>query len=342
MNPNRGILLVNLGSPDSTAVPDVRCYLREFLMDERVIDTNPLLRWIVAHCLVSPRNTACAYRRIWTAQGSPLITTSKNLQRQLQQQTPQPIALGMRYGNPSIRAGLETLRAQAQHPRPREILLIPLYPHYAMATWESAITKTREDLASLGWNPRLTTLPPFYNQPPYLDALAANIREQHPAAGHLLFSYHGLPLRHLKQKDPTGHHCLAAPDCCQTPSPAHASCYRHQCQHTTAQIAKRLSLAPGQYTTAYQSRFGKEPWCHPVTGEELIRLAKSGTKHISVTCPSFIADCLETLEEIGITGKETFLANGGETFRLITCLNEHPRWIETLRDWSEHFPENWY
>jgi ferrochelatase len=203
------------------------------------------------------------------------------------------------------------------------------------------VIKTKEDLASLGWNIRLTALPPFYNQNSYLEALTASIREQHHATDYLLFSYHGVPLRHLKQEDPTGCHCLASPNCCQTPSTAHASCYRHQCYFTTEQVAKRLSLAPGQHSTSFQSRFGREPWCQPYTDEELIRLAKSGVKRISVACPAFVSDCLETLEEIGMVGKESFLANGGESFRLITCLNEHPRWVETLRDWSEHFPANW-
>ena len=343
MKPHRGILLVNLGSPDSCSVPAVRRYLREFLMDERVIDTNPILRWIIVNCFVLPRrphNTAHAYRQVWTDEGSPLMASSQKLRSLLQQQTSLPVALGMRYGNPSIRSALTSLRAQ--HPGLEEILLIPLYPHYAMATWETVVIKAREELAALDWQIPLISLPPFYRQPNYLDALANSIREQLPARyDHLLFSYHGVPLRHLQQQDPTHSHPPDQHECCQTPSPARATCYRHQCRVTTTLTAELLGLPDGKYSTSFQSRFGKEPWCQPYTDLELICLANNGVKHLAVVCPAFVTDCLETLEEIGMTGKASFLANGGESFHLIPCLNEHPQWVAALRDWSENFPRNW-
>ncbi|MDR1305802.1 MAG: ferrochelatase [Verrucomicrobiales bacterium] len=324
MHPRRAILLVNLGSPDAPTVSAVRRYLREFLMDGRVLDTNFLLRWLIVHCLVlprRPRRSARAYQQIWTAAGSPLTVSGQRLRDLLQQQTALPVALGMRYGNPSIRAALEQLRAHRQ--RPGEILLLPLYPHYTPATWETAVAKTRAELARLRWRVPLTVLPPFYREPAYLAALTASIREPLAVSGadYVLFSYHGIPLQQLRHK-----------------FPGDRADYRAQCQATTAAVAARLALSAGAYSTAFQSRFGRAPWCQPYTDREIIRLANSGVKHLAVVCPAFVADCLETLEEIGLAGRDRFRANGGETFRLIPCLNNHPLWVTALRDWAEHYP----
>ena len=339
----RGILLVNLGSPDSTSVSDVRRYLREFLMDERVIDYPFLLRWIIINCFVlptRPHRSAEAYSRIWRTDGSPLVSSSKKLGSLLQSQLNLPVSLGMRYGNPSILSALKELRKNS--PDLEEILLFPLYPHYAMASYETVVVKTRDDLAALGWKVQLTVLPPFYNQPAYLDAMEATLRPalQQPY-DHVLFSYHGIPVRHLKKGDCTGIHCLQHPDCCHTPSVVHANCYRHQSLYTTDAMARRCGLKPGTYSSSFQSRFGREIWCTPYTDAELIRLAKSGVKRLVVLCPAFVTDCLETLEEIGMAGKESFLEHGGESFTLVPCLNEDPKWIEALKAWSLHFPENW-
>jgi ferrochelatase len=221
-----------------------------------------------------------------------------------------------------LQAGLERLRAQ--HPDLDELLLIPLYPHYAMATWETVAVKTRAELVALRWRVPLTVLPPFHREPAYLDALAAVVREHLAAGGadYVLFSYHGIPLRHLRHR-----------------FPGDRADYREQCRRTSEAVAKRLSLPAGGYSTSFQSRFGREPWCEPYTDRELIRLASSGVKNLAVACPAFVADCLETLEEIGLTGRASFLASGGETFRLIPCLNEHPLWVAALRDWAENFPE---
>ncbi len=343
MTSKRGILLANLGSPDSTSVPDVRRYLREFLMDERVIDYPFLLRWIIIHCFVlptRPHRSAEAYRRIWTDEGSPLVVSSKRLHGILQKELDLPIALGMRYGKPSMLSALQELRAKA--PDLEEILLMPLYPHYAMASYETVVAKTRKELDVLGWRIRLTVLPPFYNQEIYLNAMEAVLR---PALedpwDHLLFSYHGIPVRHIKRADCSASHCLLDPACCTTPAAAHATCYRHQSLHTTETLALRLGLRPGTYSSSFQSRFGRETWCTPYTDQELIRLAASGVRRLVVLCPAFVTDCLETLEEIGMAGKESFLEHGGESFKLVPCLNEHPKWVEALRAWALHFPGNW-
>jgi len=339
----RGILLVNLGSPDSTSTPDVRRYLGEFLMDERVIDYPFLARWIIINCFVlpfRPKRSAEAYRRIWTPQGSPLITLSRELEQLLRRQIDLPVALGMRYGTPSIRRSLEELRQGS--PDLTEVLLIPLYPHYAMASYETVVIKTRDDLKAMGWNVTLNVLPPFYNQPAYLDAMEASLR---PALeqphDYLLFSYHGVPVRHLKKADCTGTHCMQRPDCCTQPSAVHGICYRHQSIYTTNAMVQRLQLQPGTYSSSFQSRFGRETWCTPYTDQELIRLARSGVKRLLVICPAFVSDCLETLEEIGMAGKESFLEHGGESLTLVPCLNGHPQWVKALRDWSLHFPQNW-
>ncbi|MDR2462459.1 MAG: ferrochelatase [Verrucomicrobiales bacterium] len=315
---HRAVLLVNLGSPDSPSAADVRRYLREFLMDEHVIDSGLLTRWFVVNCLILPRRPAVSarnYQKIWTSQGSPLTVAAKNLQRALQQQTARPVALGMRYGKPSIAGALAELRAA--HPQLEEILLIPLYPHYTVSTWETAVAKTRAELSKLRWNVRLAPLPPFYRQPAYLNALTVSIREHLTVSDYLLFSYHGVPQRHLRHRFPNDD-----------------ADYREQCHFTTEQTARRLALPAGGYSTSFQSRFGGEPWCEPYTDKELIRLADSGVKNIAVVCPSFVADCLETLEEIGLTGRRHFLARGGQTFQLIPCLNEHPLWMNALRDWA--------
>ncbi|MDR1190710.1 MAG: ferrochelatase [Verrucomicrobiales bacterium] len=323
MNPKRGILLVNLGSPEAPSAAAVRRYLRELLMDPRVLDLNFPARWLLVHGLIlprRPRRVARHYQRIWTDAGSPLTVISENTRRRLQEQTRLPVALGMRYGRPDIFSGLAQLRLS--QPPPEEILLVPLYPHYTPATWDSAVDRTREELVRLGWRARLTVLPPFYRRPDYLAALTVSIRDHLTVSDHVLFSYHGVPLRHLRHRWPG--------------DPAD---YREQCHFTTGQIARRLALPPENYSTTFQSRFGREPWCQPCTAAELARLADRGVKKLAVVCPSFVSDCLETLDEIGNIGKEIFLARGGQSFQLIPCLNEHPLWVNALRDWIENYRE---
>jgi ferrochelatase len=335
MSARRALFLVNLGSPDSTSIPDVRRYLDEFLMDERVIDVPWLLRRFIISCFIlpfRPKKSAHAYSNIWTPEGSPLIITSRRLQAAVAERVPMKVGLGMRYGNPSIRHGLEEL---LQDKSLEEIFMIPLYPHYAMSSFETVVVKAREEMRAIGSSVTLTVIDPFYKDPLYLDALEASIRPYLEAPwDHFLFSYHGVPRRHLLKGDPSKAHCMKVERCCEQPCAVHAVCYRHQCVETTRHLVERLGIPQGKYTTSFQSRLGNEEWCMPYTDETIAALARSGVKRLVVACPAFVADCLETIEEIGIEGKETFLENGGEEFRLVPCLNTHPRWVDALAAWS--------
>ena len=333
---SKAILLVNLGSPDSPSVPDVRRYLNEFLMDGRVIDTSWLLRrFIVGMILIRrPKESAHAYHSIWTPEGSPLVVTSRHVQAKLREKVAAPVELAMRYQNPSIESAVERLAGQGV----KEVLLIPLFPHYAMSSYETAVVRVREVMRKRAPGLKLVVQPPYGAAPDYIAALLASAAEYLGAPhDHLLFSFHGVPERHLRKSDPTHGHCLATSNCCQTPSEAHQYCYRHQCYQTAERFAQAAQLAPGKWSVSFQSRLGKDPWLKPYTDLELERLAKAGVKRIVVMSPAFVADCLETLEELGIRGKETFLAAGGEHFQLVPCLNEHPAWITALENMAKAF-----
>jgi ferrochelatase len=330
------ILLLNLGSPDSPSVPDVRRYLREFLWDERVLDLAAPLRWLVLNLFIlptRPRHTAEAYAKIWTPAGSPLIATSRAVRDKVQAEIGETahLALAMRYGEPSVARAVEEFR-QAGVTR---VLLIPLYPHYAMSSYETAVVQAEQILAEKMPGVPVDTLPPFYDDPAYIGALADSIRP-HLAHGFdkILFSYHGLPYRHLRKSDTSHGHCLSRPDCCDGCHPAHATCYRHQCLRTTEQVAARLGLPREKYENSFQSRLGREPWLTPYTDFRLRDLPGEGVKRLLVLCPAFVSDCLETLEEIAMRGKETFMEAGGSSYALIPCMNEHPAWIAYLRDQS--------
>jgi ferrochelatase len=333
---SKGILLVNLGSPDSPSVRDVRRYLNEFLMDARVLDVAwPLRRFIVGMILIRrPKESAHAYGKIWTPEGSPLIVTSRRVQKELQQRLPVPVELAMRYQNPSIPAAVRALAARGV----RELLLIPLFPHYAMSSYETAVERVKTVVARIAPEMRLTVQPPYYDAPDYIEALVASASD-YLARGydHLLFSYHGVPERQIRKSDPTGRHCLNTPDCCAVASPAHATCYRAQCFKTTAAFVQRAGVPADKYSVAFQSRLGRDPWLQPYTDAELVRLAQAGKRRLLVICPAFVADCLETLEEIGMRGRETFLHAGGETFAQIPCLNTHPLWIRALERMAREF-----
>lgn len=338
----RAVLLVNLGSPASTAVPDVRRYLDEFLGDERVIDrpAQPF-RSILVHRIIIPRRapkSAHAYEQIWTKEGSPLIVISRSVRDKLAAALGPdiPVYLAMRYGEPSIAAVMAKISADGVD----ELLLIPQYPHYAMSSWETVVVRVYEEAARLTPKLRVETVQPFYEDADYIDALhavtAPYLAEPHD---YVLFSYHGIPMRHLRKADSSNAHCLTVDDCCNTCSPAHATCYRAQCLATTRALASRLGLAPERYSVSFQSRLAGEPWLSPYTDHELERLAKSGKKRLLILCPAFLADCLETLEEIRGEGKETFLQAGGESFTQIPCLNDQPPFIDFLakrvRRWLE-------
>ena len=327
---SKGVLLVNLGSPDSPSVPDVRRYLREFLMDGRVLDVNWLVRFCVVHFAIlpsRPKRSAEAYHKIWTPTGSPLVVISRKVQAKLQQRVAVPVELAMRYQNPSIPDAVRRLKLKGV----KELLLIPLFPHYAMSSFESAVERVKEVAARLAPEMRVQVQPPFFDEPDYIQALVASAEDYlKKGFDHLLFSFHGLPERQLRKTDPSGRHCLRVDNCCETPSPAHATCYRAQCFKTVAAFVKKAGIPKEKYSIAFQSRLGRDPWLKPYTDYELVALPSRGIKKLLVTCPAFVSDCLETLEEIGLRGRESFLAAGGAELTLIPCLNEHPLWVETL------------
>jgi len=333
---SKAILIVNLGSPDSPAVPDVRRYLNEFLMDGRVIDSPwPVRRFVVGMILIKrPKESGHAYEKIWTKDGSPLIAISRNVQKALQAHLTVPVELAMRYQNPSIESAVKNLADKGA----TEVLLIPLFPHYAMSSYESAVVRVQEVAARLAPKMKLAVQPPYFAAPDYIAALVASAADfLKPDYDHLLFSYHGIPERHLRKSDPTGGHCLKAENCCEVASPAHATCYRAQCFATTREFVKLAGVPKEKYSVSFQSRLGKDPWLKPYTDYELPRLANVGKKKILVICPAFVSDCLETIEEIGMRGCEQFLAGNGREFTRIPCLNEHPMWIAALEKMATAF-----
>lgn len=332
-----GILLVNLGTPDSTKVSDVRKYLRQFLMDERVIDKPYLLRKFVVECFIlptRPKASAEAYQSIWWEEGSPLLILSQRLQKLLQEKVNTPVALGMRYGNPSAVHAISQLVEKVKDLK--KIFLIPLYPHYAMSSYETAVVDVKKAIKKLKLDVELDILPPYYDNEKYIDALLDSAQEFLDwDYDHLLFSYHGIPERHLCKADPTGQHCLKVKDCCKVASEAHSVCYRHQVFRTSEEFVKKANIPQDKYSVSFQSRLGKDPWLTPYTDAEFTRLAKSGVKKLLLLSPAFVSDCLETLEELCVEGKEIFEEAGGEELRVVPCLNENKVWVDALAAWCK-------
>jgi protoporphyrin/coproporphyrin ferrochelatase len=331
----QAVLLINLGSPDSPSVSDVRRYLREFLMDGRVLDAPWPIRFFVVHACIlpfRPKQSAEAYHQIWQPDGSPLVSISRKVQAALQSHVPIHVELAMRYQNPSIEHAIDSLAGRGVE----RLLLIPLFPHYAMSSFETAVEAVRATIRSRAPGIQLTVQPPYYERPDYIDALVQSAAPFLEADyDHLLFSFHGIPERHLRISDPTRRHCLQTPDCCSHPSPALATCYRAQCFRTVDAFVRQTTL-PG-FSVSFQSRLGRDPWLKPYTDHELVRLAETGVRRIRVICPAFVSDCLETIEEIGMRGRESFLASGGTDYNLIPCLNTHPLWIQTLQNMIQEF-----
>jgi len=330
--PKRAVLLVNLGSPDSTSVPDVRRYLREFLGDERVLDVPAAARWLLLEGIIlrnRPKKSAHAYSEIWTDQGSPLVTTSQSVRDKLSAELGSgvPVYLAMRYGRPSVASVITQLVRDGIE----EVLLFPQYPHYAMSSWETVVVKVFEEAARQAPQLRITSVQPFYDSSDYIEALyavtAPYLAKPHD---HLLFSYHGIPQRHLRKADSSHAHCLTVRDCCTTCSPAHATCYRAQVLATTRALVARAQISPEKYSVSFQSRLAGEPWLTPFTDFELERLPRDGKKNLLIMCPAFVTDCLETLEEIRGQGKATFMQAGGQSFEQIPCLNDQPPYIAFL------------
>lgn len=337
---SKGVLLVNLGSPDSPTAKDVKPYLDEFLMDERVIDVNPVLRNILVRGIIlntRPKRSAKAYSKIWWDEGSPLIVISKRFQEKVQRQLNIPVALGMRYGSGSIKEGLQELHDKGVD----EVLLVPLYPHYAMSSYETVVVKAMEEQQDHFPKMKMTTIPAFYKNEEYIKILSKSIAEglEGFEYDHILFSYHGIPERHIKKSDPTKFHCKIDGQCCKTNSVAHHTCYRHQCFETTELVKKELGLEADKVSSSFQSRLGSDPWLQPFTDKEFERLPHEGKKHLVVITPAFVSDCLETLEEIAMEGSEDYKEAGGESFKHIPCLNERDDWsnlmVNWIKDWEE-------
>ncbi len=333
----RAIVLMNLGSPESTEVKDVRSYLKEFLMDERVIDSPYLFRFFLVNGIIAPfraPKSAHAYKSVWTAEGSPLLVLTRQLQAALQQCISEPVYIAMRYGKPNIKEAYDSIARQ--YTEVEEVILLPLYPHYAMSSYETAVVQAQEVYAKGNYKFGIRTIKAYYDNADYINALAESIKPYlKEGKDHLLFSYHGLPERHLEKSDTTGKHCLKISDCCNTPSVAHETCYRHQCYTTTRLVAEKLGIAKEAYSLSFQSRLGRQEWLKPYTDQTLRDMPAKGIKHLQVVCPAFVSDCLETLEEIAMQGKDTFLAAGGESFTAIPCMNVHPAWVATLQKWME-------
>jgi protoporphyrin/coproporphyrin ferrochelatase len=328
----RAVLLANLGSPDSTQVKDVRNYLDEFLMDERVIDIPRFWRNVLVRGIIIPfraPKSAAKYKTIWTENGSPLIYISRQVQKKLADALHLPVELCMRYANPTPALALDRLRNE--NPDLKEVVLVPLYPHYAMSSYETAVEHVKSVYAKGNYPFALRVVPPFYNHPEYIDSLVNSMKPfLDKEFDHLLFSYHGIPKRHILKTDCTKSHCFSSENCCNIPSAAHEVCYRHQVKVTTDRVAERLELPKEKFSLSFQSRLGTDAWLQPYTAAQLKNFPKQGIKKLVVVCPAFVSDCLETLEEIMEEGKEDFLKAGGEAYTVIPCLNEREDWIQTL------------
>ncbi len=332
----KGVLLVNLGSPDSTDPKDVKKYLDEFLMDPRVIDVPHWARTLLVRGIIlntRPKKSAEAYQKIWWKEGSPLIVISERLQKKVQERVNIPVALAMRYGSMTIKKGLQELVDKGV----KHILVMPLYPQFAMATTETINVKVEELRNEFFPGLEITSLPAFYDQDDYIEVLSQSIQEQLKGKEieHLLFSYHGVPERHIRKSDVTNGHCKIDGKCCVTPSEAHQFCYRHQCLETTRKVAEKLNLKEGTYSTSFQSRLGFDPWLQPYTDRTIERFGKNGIKKMAIVTPAFVSDCLETLEEIAMEGEEIFHEVGGKEFTTIPCLNDRDDFADVLAGYIE-------
>ena len=326
-----GVLLVNLGTPDAPRAPEVRRYLREFLSDPRVLDLPALGRNALLYGVIlpfRPKRSAEAYREIWGPDGSPLLVHGKALREGVERALDDvPVALAMRYGNPSLEAGLQELERAGCD----SLLVLPLYPQYASSSTGSTVEAVYRACAGRWNTPFVRVVPPFYDEPAFVRAFAEVARpvldELRP--DHVLFSYHGLPVRQVQKSAPDDPRCGAADgSCCDALRVTNRQCYRAQSLATTRLLVEALGLEEDTTSTAFQSRLGRTPWIQPYTDQVVPELAEQGVRRLAVLCPSFVADCLETIEEIGMRAKDDFVAAGGEELRLVPSLNAEPAWIE--------------
>ncbi|MGF1533625.1 MAG: ferrochelatase [Bernardetiaceae bacterium] len=331
MKPKIGVLLINLGTPDSPRTPDVRKYLREFLMDGRVIDIPAVARFALVNGIIAPfraPRSAREYKKLWTEKGSPLLYNSQELAQKLQALLPPThhVALAMRYQSPSLPDVLNELKAMQLE----KIIVLPLFPQYASSTTGSAHQRVMEIVSKWLIIPKLVMVDTYATHPGVIETFAENGRKHmsEHSFDHVIFSYHGLPQRHLKKESNT---CKIG-NCCNHYGPKNRLCYRAQCFETSRHLAKALDLKPEDYTVCFQSRLGNDPWITPYTEDTIKELAKAGKKNILAFSPAFTSDCLETTIEVGEEYKELFEEEGGEHWQLVESLNTHPRWVEGLKD----------
>lgn len=329
----KGVLLVNLGTPDSAATPDVRKYLNEFLMDGRVIDINPVSRALLVRGIIAPfraPKSAKLYREIWSDEsGSPLLHYSLLQQKLLQERLGDGymVELAMRYQSPSIEAALNRLKDALVS----EIRMIGLFPQYASASTGSVYEKVMRLVGQWPTIPNISFVNSFHDNALVIEAFAQNAQKHQPAGyDHVLFSFHGLPQRQLIKCDHTHNHCLKSADCCQTLADVNKFCYSAQSHHTAKLIAGKLGLTADRYTVCFQSRLGNDPWVQPYTSQVIETLAKQGKKKLLVFCPAFVADCLETVYEVSVEYHDLFKEHGGEKVQLVESLNDSPLFIEAL------------
>lgn len=332
----KGVLLVNLGSPESPTAEDVKPYLDEFLMDERVMDVPLWLRKILVRKLIlrkRPHKSAEAYQKIWWKDGSPLIVISERFTEKVRKKTNMPVALGMRYGSMTIKNAMQELHDKGVD----DVIMVPLYPHFAMSSTETVEVKAEEDRQKYFPNMKLTSLPAFYKNKGFIRVLSESIKRglEGFEYDHILFSYHGLPERHIRKADPTKSHgqLQEGINCCSPTSEASKTCYRHQAYVTTDLVQEYIGLETAKISSSFQSRLAFDPWLKPYTDYEFERLAKEGKSRLAVVTPAFVADCLETLEEIAMEGKNQFLEAGGKSYKHIPCINDNDDWVDVMADW---------
>ena len=329
----QGVLLVNLGTPNSPSTSDVRTYLGEFLMDGRVIDVPLVLRAILVKGIIVPfrgPKSAKLYKAIWSdTTGSPLMHYSIIQKDLLQQRLGENyhVELAMRYQNPSIESALKLLK-EAQV---NSIKVIPMFPHYASASTGSVMDKVMKLVRKWQTIPNISFINSFHDDERMIEAFSDNGRKHQPETyDHILFSFHGLPQRQLRKSDHSKVHCQKVENCCSVLTENNKFCYSAQCHDTARLIAEKLELPKEKYSVCFQSRLGKDPWVQPYTSVVIEELAKKGVKRLLVFCPAFVADCLETVYEVSVEYGDEFKEMGGEHVQLVESLNDHPLWIDSL------------
>lgn len=335
-----GVLLLNIGTPASTSVPDVRNYLSKFLDDDRVIDITPkfvkniLLQVLLA---IRPASSAENYKKIWDpVRGSPLLYHTQDLAGALQAELGEDffVRIGFAYSEPFVKDALQSMAKVGVD----EVLVVPMFPQYASSTTGSILANCYRNASEVFCTPYLSVVPPFFDNPLYLSAMEKVIVETIGPKGsdvdHVLFSFHGLPENQCAQTDDTKQVCLQQPNCCAGLNTANRNCYRAQCFETARLLAERMELPEKHWSIGFQSRLtlrGTIQWIRPYTDEVYADLAREGKTKVAVVAPSFTADCVETLEELGITGQEEFEEAGGEELVIVPCLNSDPLWVQRLK-----------